>query len=116
MGRVALHHGQPEVRRARQKLDGLSSQTRRKVTMATAILWEDSLMSVLPSIIVLVITALLVFRRELIAALVALASRLGRPGAARRLKHQIKWSQRPLRRLADKDQQLGPASRQDESC
>jgi hypothetical protein len=57
--------------------------------MATAILWEDSLMSVLPSIIVLVTTALLVFRRELIALLVALASRLGRPGAARRLKHQV---------------------------
>jgi hypothetical protein len=97
-----------------KSLIGLSSQTGRKVTMATAILWGDSLMSVLPSIIVLVITALLVFRRELIAPLVALASRLGRPGAARRLKHQIKWSQRPLRR--HKDQQLGPASRQDESC
>ena len=61
---------------------GLSGQTCRQLAIENTIRSGDSLMSVVPSIIVLVITALLVFRRELTSRPAASAS-TPPPGANR---------------------------------
>ena len=54
---------------------GLSGHTCRQLAIVNTIRSEDSLMSVVPSIIVLVITALIVFRRELTTLSAAPASK-----------------------------------------
>jgi hypothetical protein len=54
---------------------GPPGQTRRQLAIENAIQSEDSLMCVVPSIIVLLVTALVVFRRELTAPPAAPASK-----------------------------------------
>jgi hypothetical protein len=73
---------------------GLSVQTRRQLAILNTIQSGDSLMSVVPSLIVLVITALLVFRRELTTRPAAQASK-PTPVAKRRPLGQTKPRLRP---------------------
>jgi hypothetical protein len=78
----------------RHKLDTWpSGQPRRKLAIESPIQSGDFLMSVVPSIIVLMITALLVFRREIIAWSATGLKPV--PGAEPRPLHQATRSARP---------------------
>ena len=78
----------------RHKLDTWpSGQPHRKLAIESPIQSGDFLMSVVPSIIVLMITALLVFRREIIAW--SATGLKPAPGAEPRPLHQATRSARP---------------------